>query len=85
MLDKDNPEAYYLRGTIKYDKKDFKGSIDDFSNAIILKPNHESAYFKRGLAKHETGDIQGCCNDLQTALDKGNLEAYHYLKEYCNN
>jgi hypothetical protein len=43
-------------GTIKYDIKEFKSSIDDFSNAIILNPNHGSACFKRGFAKHETGD-----------------------------
>ena len=85
MLDKSNPEAYYIRGKIKYNIKDFKSSIDDFSNAIILNPNHESAYFKRGFAKHETEDIQGCSSDLQTTLNKGNLEAYNYLKEYCNN
>ena len=58
--------------------------ISDFSKAIILNPNHGSAYFKRGMAKQINGDISGCCIDLKTAFDKGYLEAYHYLKKFCN-
>jgi len=83
MVNKNSSEAYYLRGVLKYDMNDFKSSIDDFSNAIVLNPNHESAYFKRGMARHEVGDTVNSCKDLKIALNKGNFEAYHYLKEYC--
>lgn len=83
MLNKNSSEAYYLRGVLKSDMKDFKGAIDDFSNAIVLNPNHESAYFKRGMARHEVGDTINSCKDLKIALNRGNFEAYHYLKEYC--
>ena len=43
----------------------------------------DQAYFKRGLAKQKIGDTVGCCKDFKTAFEKGNLEAYHYIKKYC--
>jgi tetratricopeptide (TPR) repeat protein len=81
---KSNPEVFYHKGVLEYERKNYQRAIDDFSNAIILSPNHESAYFKRGMAKQITGDISGCCIDLKTAFEKGNLEAYHYMKKFCD-
>jgi lipoprotein NlpI len=68
---------------LEFDKENFKKSIDDFSAAIALDKNLADAYFKRGLAKHHTGYEFNACKDLKTAFEKGNLEAYHYLKLYC--
>ena len=83
MLDKSNPEVYFQRGSLEFEKENYKNAIEDFTNAILLNPNHECAYFKRGIAKQKLGDTKGCCKDWQAALDRGNLEAYHYLKTYC--
>ena len=83
-IEKNNPKAFYQKGLLEYEKENFQIAIEDFTNAIILKPNHESAYFKRGMAKQKIGDIIGCCNDFKIAFDKGNLEAYHYIKKYCD-
>ncbi len=83
-IDKHNPEAYYYKGLLEYEAKNYSVVIDDLNRAIELSPNHESAYFKRGMAKEKTGDKNGCCNDLKTAVDKGNLEAYHYQKKFCS-
>ncbi|MCH7774702.1 MAG: tetratricopeptide repeat protein [Bacteroidetes bacterium] len=83
-IEKNNPEAFYQKGVLEYEKENYQSAIDDFSNAIILSPNHESAYFKRGLARQITGDISGCCKDLKIAFEKGNLEAYHYIKKFCD-
>ncbi|MCH7723030.1 MAG: tetratricopeptide repeat protein [Bacteroidetes bacterium] len=83
-IDKHNPEAYYYKGLLEYEAKNYSVVIDDLNRAIELNPNHESAYFKRGMAKEKTGDKNGCCNDLKTAVDKGNLEAYHYQKKFCS-
>ena len=84
-IEKNNPEAFYQKGLLEYDNENFHIAIEDFTNTIILKPNHEFAYFKRGLAKQKIGDIIGCCKDFKTAFEKGNLEAYHYIKQYCEN
>ena len=83
-IEKNNPEAFYQKGVLEYEKENYERAIEDFSNTIILSPNHESAYFKRGLARQITGDISGCCKDLKIAFDKGNLEAYHYIKKFCD-
>ena len=81
---KSNAEAYYIKGLLELEKEEFSDAIEDFSRTIILNPNHESAYFKRGMAKHHSGNKEGCCADLKSAYEKGNLEAFHYIKQYCN-
>jgi tetratricopeptide (TPR) repeat protein len=81
---KSNAEAYYIKGLLELEKEEFSIAIEDFSRTIILNPNHESAYFKRGMAKHHSGNKEGCCTDLKSAYEKGNLEAFHYIKQYCN-
>ena len=83
-IDKHNPEAYYYKGLLEYDAGNYSVVIKDLNRAIELNPNHESAYFKRGMAKEKIGDKKGCCSDLKIAIDKGNLEAYHYLKKFSN-
>jgi tetratricopeptide (TPR) repeat protein len=82
-LNKSNAEAFYLKGVLEFEKENLAVSIADFGNAIRLNPKHEGAYFKRGLARQKTGDMQGCCEDLQSAFDNGNLEAFHYIKQFC--
>ena len=83
FINSTNPEVYYLKGVLEFEKENYTTAIKDFSNAIRLNPKHEGAYFKRGLAKQKNGDIAGCCEDLQTAFNNGNLEAFHYIKEFC--
>ena len=83
-IEKNNPKAFYQKGLLEYEKENFQIAIEYFTNAIILKPDNESAYFKRGMAKQKFGDIIGCCKDFKIAFDKGNLEAYHYIKKYCD-
>ncbi|UCH66168.1 MAG: tetratricopeptide repeat protein [Ignavibacterium sp.] len=80
---KSNAEAYYIKGLLEFEKEEYSDAIADFNRTIILNPNHESAYFKRGMAKHHTGNKEGCCKDLKSAYEKGNLEAFHYMKQFC--
>jgi len=80
---KSNAEAFYYIGLIEFENEEYSVAIEDFNRTIILNPNHESAYFKRGMAKHYTGNKEGCCKDLKSAYNKGNLEAFHYMKQFC--
>ena len=82
-IEKSNAEAFYYKGLLEFEKEEYSTAIEDFDRAIILNPNHASAYFKRGMAKHHTGSKEGCCRDLKTAYNKGNLEAFHYMKQFC--
>jgi tetratricopeptide (TPR) repeat protein len=80
---KSNAEAFYYKGLIEFENEEYSTAIEDFNRTIILNANHASAYFKRGMAKHHTGNEEGCCRDLKSAYEKGNLEAFHYMKEFC--
>jgi len=80
---KSNAEAFFYIGLLEIEKEEYTSAIEDFNRTIILNPNHASAYFKRGMAKNHTGNKEGCCRDLRAAYDKGNLEAFHYMKQFC--
>lgn len=60
--------AYYNRGTMRVDKSDFQGAIDDFSKAVANYPNYAEAYNNRGMAKSNIGDNQGSLEDFKTAI-----------------
>jgi tetratricopeptide (TPR) repeat protein len=82
-VEKSNAEAFYYKGLIDFEMEEYSTAIEEFNRTIILNPNHASAYFKRGMAKHHTGNTQSSCRDLKTAYEKGNLEAFHYMKQFC--
>lgn len=44
-----DPLEYYNNGMQKYDLKDFKGALSDFTLAIEYKKDFHEAYFMRGL------------------------------------
>ena len=83
-ISKNNAEAFYYKGLLEFENEEYSMAIEDFDRTIMLNPNHESAYFKRGMAKNQVGNQEGCCKDLRTAYNKGNLEAFHYMKQFCD-
>ena len=83
-ISKNNAEAFYYKGLLEFENEEYSKAIEDFDRTIMLNPNHESAYFKRGMAKNQVGNQEGCCKDLRTAYNKGNLEAFHYMKQFCD-
>ncbi len=48
--DKNNAEAYYLRGVCKSLMKKNKEAIEDFSLAIKANPNYAEAYFEKAFS-----------------------------------
>jgi tetratricopeptide (TPR) repeat protein len=73
-------QDFYVRGDKKLDKKDYKGAIEDFNQAIQLNPDLANAYFKRGNAKSSLDDNTGAIADYNQALklDPGNASIYFY-------
>ena len=47
--------AYFNRGSAYYEKGDYRSAVQDFNEAIRLKPNYAEAYYSRGVAYHESG------------------------------
>lgn len=76
-------EGYYMLGLISKDSDKLSVAIENFSMAINKNSRHEAAFFERALAKNKTGDKAGCCIDLKKAYELGHLEAYHYIKQLC--
>lgn len=61
--------VYFLnRGRDRFQRKDYKGAIEDFNQAIILNPNNANAYYNRGLLFRELGDALSAVLDFDRAL-----------------
>jgi serine/threonine protein kinase len=65
-------------GIAKLEIGDIKGSVEDFTKAIKLKPDLWRAYNFRGHAKHNLGDNKSALENYNQAikLKSDNLEAY---------
>jgi tetratricopeptide (TPR) repeat protein len=60
-------EGSYHRGLAR-DRMDFKGKIDDYSEAIRLNPSYTDAYKNRATARYNLGDFEGAFADYNEAL-----------------
>lgn len=74
------------RGSTKDRNKDHKGAIEDFTKAIIYKPDYKHAFYNRGMARKElaketddTSLFRPALSDFDKALkfDNNFVEAYH--------
>jgi tetratricopeptide (TPR) repeat protein len=61
--------AYYTRGILKAEVKDFRGAIDDYGSAIALNPNDTDARYMRAEAKINMNDQNGAILDLNKTLE----------------
>ena len=66
-------DDYYNKGISKFNLKDYKGAISEFSKTIILNPNYADAYINRGISKKKTLDYTGAIADYNKAIQ---LEPY---------
>jgi tetratricopeptide (TPR) repeat protein len=96
-IDKNYAHIYFLRGNVKYNRKDYAGSIKDYTDYLKLlnSPNRSKlsvdpvdqeadAYYNRAQAKYNMGDYVGCCNDLRKAGELGQSKAYSEIQRKCN-
>ncbi len=77
-------EDHFYSGNTKYELKDYKGAIQDYTKAIELNPNHANAYNNRGLAKIFLEQKDDGCLDLSKAGELGHAKTYEAIKKYCN-
>tara|TARA_Y200000002_G_scaffold371995_1_gene369303 strand:- start:146 stop:1525 length:1380 start_codon:yes stop_codon:yes gene_type:complete len=82
-------EEYYNRGKKRLDSKDYYVAIQDFDQAIRLKPDYELAYFYRAWSKGESQDYSGAIADYSRYIESNPSDAAAYLnrgilKKYLN-
>lgn len=79
--DKNNYEAYYLRGCAKTNAKKYKEAILDFEKAIELKPDYADAYFNIGKAYFILNDEEKACEYYKLADQYGRPNLEDYLRK----
>ena len=62
------PVALNSRGTARLAKGDLDGAIQDYSEAIRLKPDYADSFNGRGVARHDKGDLDGAIQDYSEAI-----------------
>jgi uncharacterized protein (TIGR02145 family) len=69
-------QNYADSGATKSNSGDYKGAIEDYSNAINLSPNCDFCYRDRGYAKSVLKDYKGAITDYKKAIElsDGNLD-----------
>ncbi|MCX6328377.1 MAG: tetratricopeptide repeat protein [Bacteroidia bacterium] len=68
-IDPEFKEAYFNRGLVKHDLKNYKGAIADFTKAIELDPYDTAAYCFRGMSKNKLKTYNEAITDFNRALE----------------
>ena len=71
---------YKQRGYEKSAKGDYAGAIEDFTEAIKLKPDDVDAYDGRGWAKTQSGDYTGAIEDFTQAIKHNPQDVTVYIQ-----
>lgn len=61
-------KAHYYRAIAKDNLCDYKGAIEEYTQALSMNPNYARAYINRGYAKDRLGDSKGAIEDWEQAL-----------------
>jgi len=81
-IDPEYADAYYYRGLVENEKKEYATAINDFTKAIEFKANYATAYYNRGIMRIQLKDTVNACNDFSKSLDLGYAQANDALKIY---
>ena len=61
-------EAYFNRGTLFLNKKDYKAAIADLNASLAQDPKFEAAIYNRGLAYYNTNNLYAALTDFTNLL-----------------
>ena len=66
-----NPNAWFHRGSIRGKTGKLREAISDFDQAILCNPGFTQAYVNRAIAKAMSQDYPGALADLDTVIGRG--------------
>ena len=73
-------DSYNNRGSTRDDLSDKKAAIDDYDQAIKLKPDSVAAYSNRGLSRSDLGNNEAAIADFDQAIRLKPNDADAYFK-----
>lgn len=76
--------AYYNRGNLLAELRDFRAAIVDYDKAIELHKDFAEAYFNRGLTNIFLGNNKKGIADLSKAGELGIISAYNIIKRFTD-
>ena len=76
-------EAYYNRGEVHLNIKNFPAAIQDFNKSITLDPGNAEVYYSRGRAYLNIEEYSAAIQDFDKSitLDPGNTEVHYALHD----
>lgn len=82
VLDPENFEIYYLRGSCYTNMKQFSRAMEDFNRAIELRPDYAKAWANRGYLWSYMDEDDKACADWIEAEDLG-MENISDVTRHC--
>lgn len=79
-IDRNMVYAWFNKGLIYYELKDYTPAMQCFSEVLRIDPEFGEAYFNRGLAYLQQGNRKQAFADLSKAGELGVLPSYNLLK-----
>ena len=67
-VEPNDADAFNNRGNVRRAKGDVDGAIQDYTEAIRLKPDYVLAFNNRGNVRHAKGDVEGALQDYNEAI-----------------
>ncbi|MFN7660330.1 MAG: tetratricopeptide repeat protein, partial [Dolichospermum sp.] len=68
QVDKKEAIIYFHRGINRHTSGDIKGAIEEYNQALKLRPDFAEVYYKRGISRYKLGDLKGANLDYNQAI-----------------
>jgi len=65
QVDKKEAIIYFHRGINRHTSGDIKGAIEEYNQALKLRPDFAEVYYKRGISRYKLGDLKVAANLFQ--------------------
>lgn len=83
------PEDFYKWAVTEAQTGNYRGAIEHYNQALILKPEFAGAYLGRGLARYRIGDERGATLDAQTSAQlftaQGSSQGFQTAQGFIKN